>query len=87
MAIETFTSYRFVPGKDSNVTTYGAPEEQIVAIHNTNTTAISLTFTPENTLVLRQFICNLQQAYKTLVNAKNKLIHEDYEVLKDDNFA
>ena len=87
MAIETIASYRFIPGKGSHITTYGAPEEQTVAIHNYNTTSVSLTFTPENTPVLKQFIISLQQAYKTLVDTKPKIIQEDYDILNDEKFA
>ena len=78
MAIETIASYRFIPGKDSHITTYGAaPEEQTVAIHNSSTTSVSLTFTDENTSVLRQIIINLQQIYQTLLNTKTGIIQED----------
>ncbi|MEI2578025.1 hypothetical protein [Scytonema sp. PRP1] len=68
MAIETIISYRFIRGKGSYVTTYGAPEEQTVAIYNSKTISVSLTFTTKNTLLLRQFIIILQQLYKALVN-------------------
>ncbi len=87
MAIETIASYRFIPGKGSHITTYGAPEEQTIAIHNSNTTSVSLTFTTENTLVLRQFIISLQQVYKILVYNKTKTIQEDSDILDDENFA
>ncbi|MEH1861810.1 MAG: hypothetical protein V7L21_28300 [Nostoc sp.] len=77
MTIETIASYRFIAGKDNHITTYGAPEEQTVAIHNSSTTSVSLTFTTENTSVLRQIIINLQQIYQTLLNTKTEIIQED----------
>ncbi|KAB8314262.1 hypothetical protein SD81_037595 [Tolypothrix campylonemoides VB511288] len=51
MAIETIIFYRFIPGKGSYVTTYGAPEEQTVAIYNSKTISVSLNFTTKNTLL------------------------------------
>jgi len=77
MAIETIASYRFIPGKDSQITSYGSPEEQTVAIHNSSMASVSLTFTTENTSVLRQIIISLQQIYQTLLNTKAEIIQAD----------
>jgi hypothetical protein len=51
------------------------------------TISVSLTFTTENTLVLRQFIISLQQVYKTLVYTKTETIQEDYDISDEENFA
>lgn len=78
MTIQTITSYRFIPGKESSVTVYGSPDEQTVAIHNSIGTTVSLTFTTETTLVLQELIRNLEKTYYKLIKTKNEYLEGEY---------
>lgn len=77
MAIQIITSYRFIPGKESKITTYGSPDEQTVAIHNSSSTSVSLTFTTESTSVVKQLIKNLAEVYQTLAYTTPEIIQEE----------
>lgn len=84
MTIQTITSYRFIPGKESSVTTYRSPDEQTVAIHNSTGTTVSLTFTTETTLVLQELIRRLGQTYHNLINTENEYREEEYSYELED---
>ncbi len=77
MTIQTITSYRFIPGKESSITIYGSPDEQTVAIHNSTGATVSLTFTTETTLVLQELISNLGKTYHNLINTRKEYIEEE----------
>ncbi|RAM51916.1 MAG: hypothetical protein C6Y22_08885 [Hapalosiphonaceae cyanobacterium JJU2] len=84
MTIQTITSYRFIPGKESSVTTYGSPDEQTVAIHNSIGTTVSLTFTIENMLVLQELIRDLRKIYRNFINTKKEYIEEEFSYELDE---
>lgn len=70
MGIETITSYRFIPSKESNVTVYGSPDEQTIALHNSSGATVSLTFTTETTPILQELIKGLGKTYRQLIDTK-----------------
>lgn len=78
MGIETITSYRFIPSKESSVTVYGSPDEQTIALHNSSGATVSLTFTTETTPILQELIKGLGKTYRQLIDTKKGYIEEEY---------